>query len=299
MRSAKAVALSGLALPSGRAVGPRVIPALDALIDQRHRFFQFQGNRRAASLARGLIAIGRRAAAFAAELKQLPCDEALRPWLPELASALRTLASVARPHGGCPPLVACWTVGTKREALQDFEVMARSLAALLSRAVVARKQRDVAAIKQWARTATLKQAHAATKPVSFVSAHSASPSKAHRGELTPQAAADAGREEWATIWQASDEEVTGALDQIMQVLPGDGEVQSTFFAVRDGPFVSIELPLITADALRLTCRSFRSGTAVGLDWVRLQHLSLLSQAALEQLALLLESIERDGSSPAA
>ena len=120
MRAAKAVALSGSALPSRHAVGPRMIPVLDALVDQRHQFFQFQGNRRACNLARGLIAIGRRAAAFAAELKQLSCDEVLRPWIPELASGLRALAAVARPQKGSPPLVACWAVGSKRETLQEF-----------------------------------------------------------------------------------------------------------------------------------------------------------------------------------
>ena len=138
-----------------------------------------------------------------------------------------------------------------------------------------------------------------TKPVSYVATHSASPSKAHRGELTPQAAAEVGRREWAEVWKASDEEVVGSLEKVIKGLPSGDEPPSSFFAVRDGPFVPIELPRISAASLRLVCSTFRSGTAVGLDWARLRHLALLSQAALEQLALILESIESDGALPSA
>ena len=170
---------------------------------------------------------------------------------------------------------------------------------MLSKAVAAKKLREVSTSKQWARGATLQQAHSATKPLSFVAAHSASPEKAHRGELNPQAAADLGRKAWAAIWQASDEEVAGALDHVMCGLPGEGEAPSTCFAVRDGPFVPIELPRITGGVLKLACKTFRSGTSVGLDWLRLRHFSLLSHSALDHLALLMETVERDGALPAA
>ena len=149
MRSAKAVALTRPALPSGHAVGPRVIPALEALCDHMERFLQFQGNRRACELARGLIAIDWRAAAFAAELKHLKCDELLRSWISELASGLNALAAVARPQKGCPPLVGCWAVGKRSESLQGFEELAKSLAAVLSKVVAARKSEKCQPLINW------------------------------------------------------------------------------------------------------------------------------------------------------
>ena len=296
-RSAKAVALLATALPVRAAGGPRILPSIEALTCSSHKFFLFPDDGAAAGLARGLVAVGRRAAAFAAELKRLNCDEVLRPFLPELAAALQTLASVARPYRGSPPLISSWSVGARRETILMFEDVAVSLAAELTRAAALKRQRDLSALKQWARTATLKQAHSATKPSSFVAAHSASPSKAHRGELTPQAAADAGREAWARVWKAADEEVAGLMDRVLSCAPGDGDPPSSFFAVRDGPFVPIELPSITGDSLRVALRSFRHGTAVGLDWVRLRHLALLSQGALNYLASLLEAFEREARLP--
>ena len=299
MKSAKAVALAVSALPVMPAVGPRVIPPLEALTDHRHPFFLFLGNRRTCEVVRGLVAIGRRAAAFAVELRKLTVDEVLKPFIPDLDRSLKMLAAVARPQKGAPPLVSCWAVGRKREALLDFEEVSKSMAGALSHALAIKKKRNVADIKQWARHATLKQAHAATKQASFVAAHSASPEKAHRGELTAQAAADLGRKAWANIWHASDEEVSGLLDRVMQGLPGDGEAHSTFFAVRDGPFVPIDLPRIAGEDLRVVCRTFRTGTSVGLDWIRMRHLSLLSHSALVQLAGLMEQVEGFGALPPA
>ena len=130
-RSAKSVALAASALPVGAAVGPRITPSIEALTCARHKFYQFPGNNVAAGHARGLVAIGRRAAAFSAELKQLNCDVVLRPFLPMLTEALRTIATVARPHFGSPPLVASWAVGARRESIQDFENLAAALAAEL------------------------------------------------------------------------------------------------------------------------------------------------------------------------
>ena len=297
MRAAKAVALSGPSLSPRPARGPRVLPSLEALTDPKHQYFHFLGDRKGANAARGLVAIARRAGSFAAELKQLPCEEVLRPLLPSLHSALRKLAAVGRPQAGAPPLVSQWAVGDHLQLIPGFNRIADDLAVALSQTTAAKRQRDIAAVKQWARHASLRSAHTATKPLAYVAAHSASPLKTHRGELTPQAAADAGRGEWAIIWQASDEEVEGTLGAIMQSLPAEGEPYSRFFAVRDGPFVPIDLPSLSVSTLRLVSRSFRSGTAVGLDWTRLRHFSLLSYEALQHLALLLEAMEDEGVLP--
>ena len=299
MRSAKAVSIAGSSLPVSSARGPRCSPPLDALLDYRHPYFHFCDNPRAVSAARCLVAVGRRSAAFAAELKQLRMDESLAPFVPLLRKGLESLAAVARPHHGSPPLVACWAIGSKRNEIDQFGELANDLAGCLSRAVAAKKQRELASIRQWARTATLKQAHAATKPCAFVAAHSASPSKGHRGELTPQAAADVGRAEWARVWHAVDGEVHGLVGRIMQALPAEGDPPSRFFAVDDGPYVPLDLPPISPEKLRVVLRSFRTGTAVGVDWVRLRHLALLSGPALAELASILEAMELGGSLPAA
>ena len=299
-KQASAVAFLGERMAHRAALGPRMCPPLACLVNADRRDSHFLGDQRSAASARALIAIAKRAAAFAVELKHLPGNDEVLPFLPHLRSALDDLASLARPRKGNPPLVSCWAIGFRPGGgPETFRERAASLTRCLARAVAAKRRSAAAAMRQWVRAATLKQAHAGTKPVTFTSTFSASPSKAHAGEGSPQAAADRGCLEWNEIWHGTDVPETGLLHKLMQAVPRDGDPYSRFFVPADGPYVPLDLPEITGERLQRTFLTFRSCTAAGTDWVRLRHLALLSPPALDSLATLLGRFEQHGIWPAA
>ncbi len=66
-----------------------------------------------------------------------------------------------------------------------------------------RLRRDLKEVKRWAKLALVRELHRASKPIDEVVKKTASPSKEHRGERTPQAAADSGCKDWSRVWKAS------------------------------------------------------------------------------------------------
>ncbi len=167
-----------------------------------------------------------------------------------------------------------------RDALADASAM------LAAR----RRKQSTRALRVWAKKATLKEAHAATKPLEFTAAYSASSSRDHVGEMTAQEAADGGLVEWSSHWNASDRDQGAHIqDLVMQVV---SRGPRAWYVPNDGCHDPLPLPPIDGKRIDRTSKRFKGTTGIGFDWLRLRHISWLPAEAKEGLAMLLMFIER-------
>ncbi len=150
-------------------------------------------------------------------------------------------------------------------------------------------------MKSWARSAPLKVAHAVTKCPDIGSRHSASARKTHAGEMTAQLAADRGLDEWSVHWLAGTADRSQEIIDMAERIYNDGPAQ--WATTDDGALTEIKLPPITAARLLKWAKRFRGDTGRGGDALRPRHVALLSQGALEALALMLNAIEQDQQWP--
>ncbi len=135
----------------------------------------------------------------------------------------------------------------------------------------------------WARGASDKLAHRATKRTEAPIAKSASGSKCHEGERTSQEAADKGISEWGRLWLAGNDDVR---DDILQ------QVINIYESPELGDLPRVVLLPLTGSALRKAALRFRGDTAVGVDGIRPRHYARLSDHALDALAHLLNLFEK-------
>ncbi len=144
-----------------------------------------------------------------------------------------------------------------------------------------RRRKALQEAARWARQAFIAAAHWATKASDTVTDLSASATKTHRGEATPQRAADKGAEEWAAPWKASN---TDAASDILAAVEAIEVVDSTH--------EEIALPPIDEDRIyKIVCK-IAGRTGVGLCGLRPRHLLLVSRACRIALAEILMRIER-------
>ncbi len=147
-----------------------------------------------------------------------------------------------------------------------------------------RRNRELKTARYWARSAPAKLAHRVTKKAESEVKKSASSSKCHQGERTPQEAADKGMREWAQMWLAelSDgaEDILQAIERWYEQERGDDELEE------------IVLPPITGDRLLRTSKTFNANTGVGVDGLRPRHIVYLSPEARDELARLLNALEQ-------
>ncbi len=141
-----------------------------------------------------------------------------------------------------------------------------------------KRKRSLHAARLWARQASDKMAHRATKRTEALPFKSASADKNHKGELTDQSAADKGIVEWGGMWLA--EPTDGGEDIIRQVV-------RIYESAEPGDHPSIALPALTGAALRKGALKFRSDTGVGVDRIRPRHFARLTVQALDALGRLL------------
>ncbi len=150
---------------------------------------------------------GHRATAFLREkIIKIP-DAEVSDTINVLRQALQLIASTIRRHHGRPPLLSITDDDDLETAHGKFRNMEHTLAEATGRFVESRRVQKLKAARSWARSASVKASHAATKTKDTATAHSASASKDHLGEMTSQRAADRGIEEWSRHWGA------GTIDQ--------------------------------------------------------------------------------------
>ncbi len=223
-----------------------------------------------------------RASSFRRELTDHALD-ATFDHLGILIDALKLIGKAGMRVRGVPPLLHRLRVADYPMKLEEFQRHYNAVSAALMRASELRHKKKIRTVRLWARGATDKMAHRATKRPDVSATKSASSDKSHRGELSDQKAADHGMIEWGGTWLADD---CDAGDDLLQ------QVEDIYMASDDSDLPVITLPPLTGTSLRKGSLRFRSDTAVGVDSVRPRHFARLSTAALNALARLLTLFER-------
>ncbi len=202
--------------------------------------------------------------------------------LPIIADALRVLGKAGLQVRGVPPLLVRLRHADYCDKQDVFQSHYNAVSVALRMACESRHRKTLRLTKLWARCATDRMAHRATKRPDVAPSKSASSSKSHRGELTDQAAADEGIREWGAIWLAGESD---AGDDILR------QIKDIYDSGDQDDLPLLDLPPITGLGLRRGSLRFRSDTAVGVDCIRPRHFARLSTAALDALARLLMQIE--------
>ncbi len=160
-----------------------------------------------------------------------------------------------------------------------------------------RRRRHTRALRAWARAASTKTSHSATRVNDTPTTYSASPCKSHAGERTAQLAADKGLREWAPHWLATDVDIGSEITGAVQRIAGHGP--RAWYVPEDGIQPQIELPVLDAERIDRASRKFKGTTGVGQDHLRLRQISWLSRGTKTALAKILTIIEQHMRWPAA
>ncbi len=161
---------------------------------------------------------GRRAAAFLRE-RNGPTDRIDEAhFVRDFRVALRLLANLIRPTRQSEAVLDRWCRGDGDEVVDKLRTMMHTIDGCYVKLVEKRRRRQVMETGRWARQASVAAAHRSTKVKETITTLSASASKSHRGEATPQKAADKGADEWAAPWHGQDadmaHEVLEALEAV-------------------------------------------------------------------------------------
>ncbi len=223
-----------------------------------------------------------RARAFRHEIINRPSMAENMEHVSILVSALQLLGKAGLQVRGIPPLIVRLRHCDYVAKLDEFKAMYNMVNAALALVNEQKHKRALRMARAWARTASDKAVHRATKRPEVAARKSASGDKAHRGELTDQAAAEHGMREWGGIWLAEEHDAGDDILSKVAAIYEDADPQ-------DLPLVA--LPPLTSLSLRRGSLRFRSGTAVGVDSIRPRHFARLTEAALDALARLLTLFE--------
>ncbi len=119
---------------------------------------------------------------------------------------------------GTPPLLVKLTFEDDDQRASTFRELYDELNAALTALASQRRKQALRETRIWARTAAERVGHRVTKTQEATVIKSASADKGHRGELTNQAAADAGLIEWGGIWHSTDIDFGDAItEQIRRI----------------------------------------------------------------------------------
>ncbi len=174
---------------------------------------------------------------------------------------------------------ACY-LGKVRDAMTHIETLISSFATIRSNA-------NLRSIRRWARSATLKAAHASTRVAIDQTRKSASADKSHIGERTDQIGADIGCKEWSRTWVATSKDTSDEIMSAIEALVTVGR--------REHDAEEILLPPWDADRIHRAACQFKAGTGIGSDRLRPRHVVMLSLPAkrgLSRVLALIESLRR-------
>ncbi len=227
--------------------------------------------------------ISHRATAFIRELPKISdfTDGAVDYRAHEvLKHSLKLLAAAIRPRRGDRPLLWQWANGEGRWAIAELRTSKQEADDALIRHMAATRRRQRTAAVKWARRASIGESHAATKSRDTSLSFSASADKGHRGESSPQAAADKGLAEWSRDWGAGTTDTAGEILKTLEAID-----------VVERDHSEIALPALVGSELKRMGSLFKWCTAVGADGTRLRHLTYASSGALGALAAIMATIE--------
>ncbi len=235
-----------------------------------------------------LSRIGHRAAAFAAEAAPSWGGDDVDAFWPLARRGFKFLASLVRSRHRKRPMLLSWRSGSGTEDMAAAARISQELDDAYRRLAASRHKKARAELRKWAMSAQDGVAHRVTKAPKESLAFSASASKRHLGERTPQAAADAGATEWGAIWNASE------VDQSDPYMEAISELD---FSIGDADWPVIPLPPILPERIAYMARRVKASTGVGGDWARMRHIAWLSRPALRALACWFEEVEKVGRWP--
>ncbi len=233
-------------------------------------------------LVEALWRIGHRAGAYLQEERRRRPNDELATHRGSLIRALRHMATWSRTNRCARPGIARYLNGDdcSRQRMDAFvSQLTDDVEGALDLLRRERHARDLKSIRNWCRTASMRMAHRATKMPESPIGYSASASKSHKGERTPQLAADAGADEWSKVWRAEEDIGPDDSDHIISLL-GEVDGDDAETAYRD-----LVLPTIDADSVEMAARTFRGDTGVGVDWLPPRLISRMSkgrQTSLER-----------------
>ncbi len=236
-----------------------------------------------------LSRIGHRACSFARDCHARPNDDDGAAFWPLVSRGLKLVAELVRSRHGRRPRLCRWKFGFDGNDFEHYQNMLDELEDALNRLARERTRKLRARLRTWAKSLPEHAGHKITKSPDATLSMSASADKAHRGERTPQAAADSGALEWGPIWLS---EHFDQAERIMKAID-DLELDDC-----DMTHPLIGLPPIDPSKMAYVARRVRASTGVGGDWIRLAHIGrLLSSGALTALARWFEAVERVGRWP--
>ncbi len=234
-------------------------------------------------LVEALWRVGFRAAAFHREERDRPRKEDTVELQGRLVATLGSMATWSRrTHGDYGAIAYCLNGtavqrGNLRGQVDAYTIVANDS---LDELRAQRRKRDMQAVRQWCRSATLSMSHRVTRPLELACGYTASASKQHRGERTSQRAADAGSREWGETWLADWADHRDDILGIIEDIEGEDD---------DEP--EIKLPMITEWSVDRASRSFRDSTGVGMDWIPPRLIRLLTKRGKRALANIFMKIE--------
>ncbi len=225
--------------------------------------------------------VGHRAIAFSREpMSDAGPEEPVRHAQTTLKKALRWLGNMVRSRHGQAPMLTRWggkpcqgDVLTADGLRTEVDKAYLSMAARL-------KRKEVKRVAKWAKEASLREAHAATKPAAGALPCSASGSKGHKGESTEQKAADHGPREWGRECRAQPHDGAEEILRQLEALTAEGQLEE-----------DVCLPPLTGAGLAEVSPWFRGGTGLGTDTRRPRHVAWLSRGCLDALAAILTLME--------
>ncbi len=205
----------------------------------------------------------------------------------KVEKGLKVLYSLVRGVHRQRPQVHYLLNGDGATYLNRVRDMMTHIEAVLSRFASVRSNANIRSIRRWAKSASLKAAHASTRIVADQTRKSASAEKSHIGERTDQMGADRGCTEWASTWGATkddkSEEIMAAIDALLAV------------GRREHDAEEILLPPWDAERIHRAASQFKAGTGIGSDRLRPRHVIMLSLPAkkgLSRVLTLIESLRR-------
>ncbi len=201
-----------------------------------------------------------------------------------ILKGLNMLFSLVRGAHRNPPQIHYLLNGGGERYLENVGHMMSNLEGIVNRFAAIRSNVNVRSIRRWARAATLRATHAATRIAQSQVRKTASACRDHIGERTEQVGADKGCKEWAATWQATHNDQSADIMQAMEALIAMGR--------RERDAEEILLPPWSVDKVHRAAGQFKAGTGMGVDKLRPRHVVMLSTPAKAGLGRVLEAIER-------
>ncbi len=201
-----------------------------------------------------------------------------------VAKGLRTASWLVVVRRGRPPLLDKLCNGHGDRTFEAIEAEMQEAVTKYEALSRIRHKLELREVRRWAKAAPLGLTHKITKEPEDVARKTASATKGHTGERTPQIAADKGRAEWGKIRNATDHDESKEIIRAVDALMAIGR--------READLEELLLPQLDEDRIGKAARTFGEGTGIGVDTMRPRQVADLSRGGRHGLCRLMHAIEK-------